>query len=41
MSTSDDPTPIPESDQIPSELDLGEPEDTIAGPGSDDDGDDD
>jgi hypothetical protein len=41
MSASDDPTPIPETEQVPGELDLGEPEDTIAGPGDGGDGGDD
>jgi hypothetical protein len=31
-----DPTPLTEAEQIPSERDLGEPEDTIAGPGGSD-----
>jgi hypothetical protein len=30
--TDTDPTPLTERDQIPSETDIGEPEDTIAGP---------
>jgi hypothetical protein len=30
--TDTDPTPLSEAEQIPSERDLGEPEDTIAGP---------
>ena len=34
--TDTDPTPLTEPEQIPSERDLGEPEDTIAGPQSGD-----